>query len=448
MKMLDNNRVCKEGYHLLYQVPCIIFMASVVGIVLLVLVYLLPTQNMKENIARSSQIYNYEGVYPQLVTGYKTTQLDNVTDTIMLAEAMCPVEGSYLKNAMQVNRRVCIIEGKVGPIEVTNYANDVGYPVREISYPRYWHGYLVWLKPLLLVFDVGDIRMLGFFLQSFLLLLIMVRLIEQGHKREAIVFGIGILIINPLVTAVSFQNATIYYILLVSILYLTTGNRLHCNYMENKECAYFFLCVGIITSYFDFLTYPLAALGVPLVFVIYFSDDSTWKRQIKYIVRFGCLFFAGYFGMWFCKWAWAAILIHQNIIMDALHELKMWMEADRSDMSEYEITIAKAIVRNVGNMVKWPYVILFLGGICYCLKGAGRINRKNLVNLIPYIVLMLIPFLHMIVSGHAFMHNAFTYREFTVAILAMLFMLLSQNANAASRKNTVMKQEDTLNNIM
>lgn len=433
--MLDRDKVLKGGYHLLYQVPFIIFMASVMGIVLLVLVYLLPAQKMKENIARSSEIYNYEGVYPQLVTGYKTTQLDNVTDTIMLAEAMCPVEGSYLESAMWVRRRICSVEGEVGPIEVTNYANDAGYPVHEISYPRYWHGYLILLKPLLMVFDVGDIRMINFFLQSFLLLLIMVRLIEQRYKREAIVFGIGILIINPLVTAVSFQNSTIYYILLAAVLYLTAGGRLNNNYMENKECSYFFLCVGIITSYFDFLTYPLAALGVPLVFVIYFSDCSTWKRQIKYIVQYGCLFFAGYFGMWFSKWAWAVVLINPDIIMDALHELKVWITADRSDMSEYEITIARAIVKNIANMIKWPYVILFLGGICYCIRGIGKISRKVLVTFIPYIMLMLIPFFHMMISGHAFMHNAYTYREFTVSILAMFYMLLKQ-----SRRQSVLSE--------
>lgn len=425
--MLNKDRGLKRGHPLLYQVPCIILMASVIGIILLALVYQLPTQKMKENVARSSDLYNYEGVYPQLITGYKTTQLDNVTDTIMLAEAMCPVEDSCLKSVMQVKRRVCSVDGKTGPIEVTNYANDAGYPVYETSYPRYWHGYLILLKPLLLFFDVGDIRMFNFFLQSFLLLWIMIRLVMQHYQKEAIVFGIGILVINPLVTAVSFQNSTVYYILLASVLYLTAGGRINSNYIENRECSYFFLVIGIVTSYFDFLTYPLAALGIPLLFVIYFSNGIHWKKQIKYIFQYGCLFFSGYFGMWICKWGWATVLINQNIFVDALHELGMWMKADRNQMSEYKITIGTAIARNIVNLVKWPYVILVLGGMCYCLKGIGKIHRKELVNFIPFILVMLIPFLHMIISGHVFMHNSFTYREFTVSILALLYMILNQS---------------------
>lgn len=427
MRMLNKDRESKGRYQLLYQVPCIIFMASVIGIVLLALVYQLPTQKMKENVARSSDLYNYEEAYPQLVTGYKTTQLDNVTDAIMLAEAICPVEGNSLKNVMEIKRRACRIDGKTGPIEVTNYANDAGYPVYETSYPRYWHGYLILLKPLLLFFDVGDIRMFNFFLQSFLLLWIMIRLVMQHYQREAVVFGIGILVINPLVTAVSFQNSAVYYILLASVLYLTTSGRMNSNYIESRECSYFFLWIGIITSYFDFLTYPLTALGIPLLFVIYFSNGSRWKRQIRYIFQYGCLFFAGYFGMWFCKWGWATVLINQNIFADALHELRMWMKADRNQMSEYEITIGTAIARNIENLVKWPYVILFLGGMCYCLKGIGKIHRKDLVNFIPFILVMLLPFLHMIISGHVFMHNAFTYREFTVSLLALFYMILNQS---------------------
>lgn len=60
----------------------------VLGVFLLWLAYLLPTTPMKENVKRSTGIYDYEGVYPQLFWSYKLSQLDNCTDAIMLLNAI------------------------------------------------------------------------------------------------------------------------------------------------------------------------------------------------------------------------------------------------------------------------------------------------------------------------------------------------------------------------
>lgn len=52
---------------------------------------------------------------------------------------------------------------------LNDYANDVAVkePIRyEMTYPRYWHGYLVVLKPLLLFFNVSEIRLLNLLVQT------------------------------------------------------------------------------------------------------------------------------------------------------------------------------------------------------------------------------------------------------------------------------------------
>ena len=130
--------------------------AIIVGMLLLIAVYALPVGNMKANVARSSEIFNYEGIYPQLVNGYKYMQLDNYTDSIMLGAAIYDGAEGTVDKAVNNYHPDC---AQLSPeLALTNYANEVSvYEYFEVPYGRYWHGYLVPLKLLLLFFDLADI---------------------------------------------------------------------------------------------------------------------------------------------------------------------------------------------------------------------------------------------------------------------------------------------------
>ena len=70
------------------QIFSLITVAIVCGIFLMTLVFMLPTDIMKEHVTSSIDIFYTESVYPQQVPGYKSTQLDNETDAIMLLGAI------------------------------------------------------------------------------------------------------------------------------------------------------------------------------------------------------------------------------------------------------------------------------------------------------------------------------------------------------------------------
>lgn len=103
---------------------------------------------------------------------------------------------------------------------IANYSNDDEVQVTHVHYPRYWHGYLAILKPLLIFFNVADLHLIYFFVQSVLLLLIIIGLIKRNQTSLAVCWGIGVLIINPMVTALNFQNASIFFTILLSIFFL------------------------------------------------------------------------------------------------------------------------------------------------------------------------------------------------------------------------------------
>lgn len=120
------------------------------GLISLTLVYLLPTERMEQNVKSSMDIFYTESVYPQQVSGYKATQLDNETDAIMLLGAIYD-GGNYsaIKQAMRAARvDISNVPSKCNVL--IKYAWENQEPDSVSEYSRYWHGYMLWLKPLLL----------------------------------------------------------------------------------------------------------------------------------------------------------------------------------------------------------------------------------------------------------------------------------------------------------
>ena len=92
------------------------------GVLLLTAVCLLPTNRMKSHIADSDELFNYEGIYPQIISGYKSSQLDNYTDGLMYATAIHPGSGNPLKDAMRNARYEYEDTNMVQSLN--DYAND------------------------------------------------------------------------------------------------------------------------------------------------------------------------------------------------------------------------------------------------------------------------------------------------------------------------------------
>lgn len=382
-----------------------------IGTLLLFSVYALPTDPMKANARRSTEIYDYEGVYPQLMWGYKMSQLDNCTDATMLLNAIYEGKQSVIERAMQVYRTEYKEEHQVKSL--TNLANDVKAETYNVAYPRYWHGYLVILKPLLLFFDVADIRIMNMFLQMSLLFYIFYLMMKKGYSKYIVAFLTTVFLMNPVAIALSFQFSTVYYLMLLSIVYVLKREKL-----SEKEIMLFFFLSGIATAYFDFLTYPLVALYIPLLFLL-LKEDS-WKKALHRIIVCSAMWGIGYAGMWCGKWVIGSILLQRNLFADALSRAAHYESMNYGDD---RINGLQVIMKNVLVLVKWP--ILF-GGIGLCIYYAMQL-RKNAAGrrklqfdcLIAFGMTAVIPFVWYLLTGsHSYIHYWYTYRELSITIFA------------------------------
>ena len=133
-------------------VPLTLFGMCIVGYLLLVLVYSISTERMQEEMRESVRIFVTE-------TGAYTPagkQLDNFTDSLMLLTASHPNGENPWKDAIRVP------QFRSNDMEPTQLLIDM-FSVQEtekqeVSYGRYWHGFLIFLKPLLAVFSYSQIR--------------------------------------------------------------------------------------------------------------------------------------------------------------------------------------------------------------------------------------------------------------------------------------------------
>ncbi len=385
------------------------------GTLLMIAVYCLPVAPMKANAQRSTEIYDYEGVYPQLMWGYKMSQLDNCTDATMLLNAIYSGPGSPVEKAMQVYRTEYYGENPVKSL--TNYANDVEAETYGCAYSRYWHGYLVILKPLLLFWDVADIRMMNMFLQITLPGYLLLLMKQKGYGRYIAGFLFSVLLLNPAAISVSFQFSTVYYLMLSGSIFILKHGTL-----SRKRCMFLFLISGMATAFFDFLTYPLATLCFPLLFLL--LKEESWKEAFKKVICYSLIWGIGYIGMWCGKWTIGSILLHRNLWTDALYRAA---EYESMEYEDGKVHALQVILKNLSVLMKWPILLgcmaVFIFHIKqFCRKGADMVADlpQRCLRFIPFGLIALMPFAWYLAAGtHSYIHYWFTYRELCISVFAL-----------------------------
>ncbi len=148
----------------------ILAVGSVVGLLALFAVYLLPVSPAQEHVRQSLDMLEAEFEKTDLLEGYPATMTGSFTDCLMLGCAVYDGGGhSAWERAFYAYR----VESGQGAGWATgkslvDYLCKTGAEWKEAEYSRYWHGYLVVLKPLLCLTSVGSIRALASFVQLLL----------------------------------------------------------------------------------------------------------------------------------------------------------------------------------------------------------------------------------------------------------------------------------------
>lgn len=392
----------------------ILILGILLGVALIVVAYMLPTNRIKENIKKSINTFEDEGPYCVVVNGYIGTQLDNFTDTIMLSNAIYDGNDSIIEKSMKIYRYK--YSGENPTEQLVQSFLDKEIITDKISYSQYWHGYLVFLKPILLFFSYSDIRIINQIVQVLLIVLISYLLAKRNINEHIPPFIIGILSIVPGVVSLSLQFSTTMYIFLISIaIVLIFYEKLKEKYI------YLFLILGMITSFLDFLTCPILTLGMPMIYLIILNKDN-WKKDLINIIRFSIMWGIGYAGMWMGKWIISSILLQENLITDALDKI---LERTSNENAYGSFTRNAVIKRNLELILTIPNILMIVANFIYIFYKSIKMklwkNKRQYLKILPFTIIASMPFAwYFLVSNHSFIHYWFTYRNLAISIVAIL----------------------------
>ena len=399
-----------------------------------ILTYCIPTNLMETHLRESAIQLASEGVYHSAIEGGVTQQLDNWTVAKMLNEAAHgssnPIRGALLNP-----------KANVGDNKISQLADGIGVPDEELlsNYPQYWHGYLLFLKPLLLILNLSEIRELLFVM--FLVLLGLVALLLS--KREGIAAGLVVVasfaVFNVFVMINSLSLSACPYITLFAMLFVLWSTKNESRFLINDVLWWtvpFFVCGGL-TSFFDFLCTPIMTLGMPLALLVFISRDAIDRKNAVRcaIWVFGiCLcWFAGYVLIWASKWILAWLITGEDVIARGLGKVAE-RSAERASEAVDSLTISRidSIIKNVGlAFPKWSIKLCIIGTIAaFALIAAMHIKQKtrpaipSLWWVVPLFLTAMLPYMwYLFAANHSYQHSMFTYRSQIVFVFAALLFL-------------------------
>jgi len=396
----------------------ILVLGAVIGISLMTMAYCLPTGVMIENLKESVWTLNSEGDYPIVNHLYPGTQGDNYTDALMLSQAIFYDQSkSPLDKAIHVYREEYMVSQARSLSMILE-----GYAGNTLSYARYWHGAMVWLRPLLLFFCYEDIRALCAFMQVILCAIILCRLVQKEKTVLIAPFVLAFLTIAPLGSAFSLQYHSVITIMQLGVLAVIS---FHEQLNRGENYYYFFLLLGMLTSYFDLLTFPIVTLGMPLLFVLCNCRES-YRRQFVFVVKVCAAWAIGYAVFWAMKWVVSFLLGGgENLIAEGMKTVAFHMSDVAYDLENIRMEAVRENYRSVSGRAFW---VLYGLGVGYMLLPVLR--RKTSVKAlissrhICILIVGLMPFVWWFVTAnHAYIHSFFVHRSLSITVFAVLAWL-------------------------
>lgn len=408
--------------------------SAILGTLLLVLVFCLPTERMKQHVAVSTEemLKDADQISRNGFSNYIQTKRESYTDAIMVQNAIERIPGkNVFEHAMWMYHNDLEEEVWTPEDSLKAYCTEQNTDNMYLhEYSRYWHGYLVYLKPLLLLFSWKQLSVMGVVLQIILMAVVIGLAVKKKRSGVAVAMVVGFFFMKPLLVLVSLTMTVCWVIVLAALIFMLLKNDW---LRERKLYPEYFLAVGILTSYFDFLTYPIVTLGFPLCAFFLINESrvvrerseafTVLKDMLQRLIGYSVCWGIGYAGMWAMKWIIADLTLHTGTIKDAIWSIIGRTEAiggrPRFNGGFYVIGL---------NLQEYDHVVYPVMAAVIALVSLALIvaaSRKRgvrpvLVETVPYLIAFCIPFVWIIaVQHHSALHARFTFRILAVAVMAV-----------------------------
>jgi hypothetical protein len=338
----------------------------------------------------------------------------------MLEAANDTVE-SPLIDAMNVPRG-CIEEKLPDDVLTAHYIDGLEFD-RTLTYPRYWHGYLVPIKILLVFLNLEEIFKLNGIVITGLIILMAIMLYRNDPKKYVLASGFMgfVTLMNPFTISKSFQLADIFYITIITMLVMLYMYERKC---DEKKMLFLFFFDGIAVAFFDFLTYPLVAFSVPMILYLYLYKKNV-RDSLFTSIEYGLAWLFAYGGMWMSKFCLTALFTDEKIFADAATQVSLHTTAT-GEWGGDKITVLSALLRNfrIGASLPMLAMYLFIIVLMIILLNKNRLSIAGAANNIVIALLTISPVAwYIIMSHHSYLHCYMTYRELGILIFGIIILI-------------------------
>ncbi len=315
--------------------------------VLLVIGCAVPQSAVEANRQQSIQFLNNEGLFPTPL--YGDTKLDNFSDLAMLSGCGGSSKGGTVFHAFSF-------------------------------YYRYWNGWFILVKPLLLLGNIATVRVIY---SGIFLLLLGTALIMISRKLGYVFSMLFLLALLPArldIVAVSLQYSHVFWILLVAVIWLCYGKH------SREAMLLAFFVIGSVTNYIDLLSAPVLTLVVPLAVALLLNfksehaDGISVRRFLAFpvfgAVNWGC----GYALTWVAKWSLSTLITGENVFADAASQAATRSHGAADGNTDITPTFGDAMQRIYERFIYRGDVFIYaVVAVVVCVAVACLLARRRAV---------------------------------------------------------------------
>jgi len=310
------------------------------------------------------------------------------------------------------------------------------------SYARYWHGYLVFLRPLLMFGNISFIRNVSLTVMLLCLAVLIYMMAKRFNAAVTVVFALALSSAQILLVPRDISYAMIFFVaIILSAVMLHKYQRIK----EKQHEIYFFFIAGALATFVDLLTVPLMTLLMPLTFYVLLNlqnKEISLKDNIFVMFKSVLGWGLGYGIITMAKWAFSSLVFRQNVFQNALPSLMQRSGVSsefimgREDSLSLRIgAIAINLEYLVNSSLLWLILIIAVLG---ALVAWNILRQKKdvwfFLNALPLLAIALAPFMwYFLISNHSLQHEFMTHRLLAATLFALgtLFIYLYKGTQPA-----------------
>lgn len=410
----------------------------------LVLTSLIPNEAIRPNMEKSAEYYN--GIDPFYQKSGRNSVADNYADVILL---------NVLWNIRSSDPFVSSLDTKYydGNDGTTDYGENYGFYAAlngaepNTGYSRYWHGSVVFIRPLMLMTDVNGVKLTGFLAALLLLILDCALLIRKKQHFAAAALPISFICVQMWNMHLALEYQPVVLICLaITAVFIQLENS-----SDTALCTASIIS-GAMTAFFDFLTAETLTILIPLIIVMMMRKENGsfrgFRSELFTSLKCGMAWLFSYIGTFIVKWTAASIVTGENKFTAAISsaEVRIYGETDNIPAP---LRMLLAPLANISAMfggservspvniiVGLLLTIMLFGGL-YLIMRSG-ISSNGFAQLM--LTAGLLPYLRYIVlSNHSYLHDFFTYRAQAASVLALIAAFWYCTAGHSNKKITAKK---------